>query len=154
MVISSEEFKGLEKYRQALNRVESLAEVFYEHSSELLAYANTLEKEEESHAMQKQNTTPQRPLSRKEQKILTLKAKNRNRYRLLLLNSSVGISMRLNTQLHDHTGTEEGRYCVLIGNNTKTAFRWHRNRNMCKQCHLKLWVKTLLLGCMCDAVAW
>ena len=43
-----ETFKSLEKYRHELDRVESLADFLYAFTPELHAYAETLEKEDDS----------------------------------------------------------------------------------------------------------
>lgn len=141
MITSREQFKGLDQYKHALKRVKSLADFIYELTTELLAHAETVDKEDDRVATQTCSTSYQRPLRKNEQKRLISKAKQRKRFRILFFNSSDGISLRLQTQRHDHSGTDEEKYCAICGNKTKTSFRDHRTRNMCKQCHVHLCVK-------------
>ena len=129
LLASSKNFKGLEQHRHAPNRVESLADFIYELTLELLAYAETLEKEDDRSDSRPQ---PKRlgKLRRNELKRLILKAKARKRYRLLFFKSADGITLRLNVVRHEHYSILEEKYCALCGNNSGTSFRGHRTRNV------------------------
>ena len=136
---SQESFKGLDAYRNALNKVESLAEFIFELTPELLTYAEHLNKNV--------NSNPSRQERRRVDKLrkpqiqrLIRKAKQRYRYRLKFFNGGDGVTLRLKLKGHDHHSTEV-RYCALCGGNNQSRSRGHRSKTMCNLCLVNLCVK-------------
>ena len=141
MLPTRESFKSLEQYRISLNKVESLAHFVSEINPKILAYAKSLEKDDDVDEIK---LAPLRMSKLKKTEITRLisKAQSRKRYRLRFFNSPHGVALRVNLKRHDHDSMPEAKYHALCGNNTKTQFRGHRTRIQCKQCNVHLRIKS------------
>ena len=130
---SRESFKGLDAYRNALDKVESLAEFIFELISDLLKYAEQSEKDLNS-PNSPRGKPKENKLKKKQVKRLISKAKGRHRYRTTFLNGEDGITLRLHVKGNDHCTTEV-RCSTLCGGNNHSRFRGD------KICTVNLYVK-------------
>ena len=108
MLSTREYFKSLEQYLSSLNKVESLADFVSEITPEILAYAESLEKDDDVDEIR---PAPLRmsKLKKNEIKRLISKAQSRKRNRLRFFNNPDGVTLRVNLQRHDQDTMPEAK---------------------------------------------
>lgn len=132
-----EDFKSLDSFRNALNKVQSTADFMIDASLDLLSHAKTLGAEEEL------MEPLEEVVGTEERRALISMAANRKRKRLKIFNSDKGVKLRLSVSGHVPTNSEN-HYCVLCGQNTGVqgkGWRGHRSSISCSICTVHLCVR-------------
>ena len=131
---SSDSFRGLDQYRQALNRVQSLGDFVLDVSKELLTYAESLS-QDTCHA---DTANIEINVTESEATHLQRKARERKGKRILFFNSEDGMKLRFKYGMHipEHM-RGAALYCALCGNG-RDGKRGGRTSDKCKKCRVPL----------------
>ena len=129
---TKEEFCTLDHFCEALNSVESLADVVYVVSRYLLVHADNLANEANTTGTEAEEAS----LEAYEINALGRAASVRRKKRILFLNGPNYV--RLRTQVRDHfiLTCSTPKYCTLCGNDSGPLATWreHRTRRKCSKC--------------------
>lgn len=131
------EFKSLERYRNALNKVQSTADFMLDSALDLLAHAQSIGAANSPHKKSVDS------VGMEETRALIVLAAGRKRRRILFFNSDKGVKLRLSVTGHIPTKNAH-LYCVLCGQNTGSdgkGWRGHRTNIKCNICSVNLCIQ-------------
>ena len=129
-------FQGIQQIRNSLSSVQSLADFFYDLSTEMLIYSETLQGELFEGGAVVRNTE----VSSSEVAVLRAKASAGKKKRISFFNSQEGSILRLEVRGHEQRQQSRERYCALRGNNTG-GWRGHKSTFQCSHCDFHLCVR-------------
>ncbi|CDF36962.1 unnamed protein product [Chondrus crispus] len=144
LLCSASSFGGLDKFRDALNRCQSLADFIADVSGDLLQHADNLQKNEQNGEKGDHSGTVTVVIGDEDAKELSRKALLRKRCRLLWFNHQSGRKLRINVQEHPPCSTGKDVWCALCGNVKHNEDKWRGRRTGIKRgtCHVHLCTKT------------
>lgn len=139
LLLTMEDFKNLECFRNAVNKVQSTADFMLDAALEILAHASALCPERSG----EHETAVMNP---QERRALVTLAAGRKRRRLEFFNSDRGVTLRLNVPGHT---PRQGKYqyCALCGQHRDLkgsngkVWRGHRTTYSCQLCSVNLCVR-------------